>query len=90
MRFFALIGLTLTAVMISASPIVEDNAAADENIMFVPGPFYKRALEDTNEGDRSLYHYGGSGWGGWGGGGGHSGWGGWGSGGGRGGWGGWG
>ncbi|KAF9323356.1 hypothetical protein BG006_001543, partial [Podila minutissima] len=58
MRFFALIGLTLTAIMVSASPIVEDNAVVDENIVFMPEPFYKRALEDTNEGDRSLYRGG--------------------------------
>ena len=45
MRFFALIGLTLTAIVVSASPIVEDNAAVDENIVFMPEPFYKRALE---------------------------------------------
>ncbi|KAG0038910.1 hypothetical protein BGZ82_010394 [Podila clonocystis] len=65
MRFFTLIGLTLAAVIVSASPIVEDNTAVDENFMYMPGTYYKRELEATNEGDRSLYRYGGGGGGGW-------------------------
>ncbi|KAF9308491.1 hypothetical protein BG000_001479 [Podila horticola] len=63
MRFFTLIGLALAAVMVSASPIVEENTGTvDENIMYVPGTYYKRELEETNEGDRSLYRYGGGGY----------------------------